>query len=57
MVAGEQLMNDVYDLLRDRLPELPPDDPYRTLLLGVLPQFGRVLGRSPLIPVPVGREL
>lgn len=54
MIAGEQLMNDVYDLLCDRLPELPLEDPYRWQILELLPQLGRTLGRSPLRPVPIG---
>jgi hypothetical protein len=46
--AGERLLNDVFELVRARLPELAPDDPVRESFAKVLPDVGRSLGR-PLI--------
>lgn len=43
--AGERLMNDVYELIRSRLPGLAYDDPVREIWAAALPEFGRLLGR------------
>lgn len=54
--TGEALMNEVFDLMRRRLPELLPDDPYRARLMVLLPPMGAALGRDRLVPVGAGLE-
>lgn len=51
---GEALANEVFDLLRRRLPSLPLTDPLRSVLYQMLPALGSALGRQPLMPVALG---
>lgn len=53
--AGQDLLEDVFDLIRRRLPALAVDDPVRIRLAKILPLLGRHLGRAPLMPVPEDR--
>jgi hypothetical protein len=43
--AGDRLLNDVFDLVTRRLPELEVDDPVRRRFAAILPQLARNLGR------------
>jgi hypothetical protein len=43
--SGESLLNDVFDLIAERLPQLPLDDPTRPALAATLPLLGAGLGR------------
>lgn len=43
--TGEALLNDIYDLIVQRLPRLPLTDPARPALAALSPQLGRALGR------------
>lgn len=54
--TGVTLLNEVYDLIRRRLPKLSPDDPHRAVLSWLLTQLGPRLGRSDLVPVSAPRE-
>ena len=53
--SGVDLMSEVFDLMRHRLPWIPPDDPYRLRLMALLPAMGSALGRDRLVPVPADR--
>lgn len=48
---GLALLEDVYDLMRRRLPQLDPDDPVRLRLQPLLPALGHALGRPRLTRV------
>jgi hypothetical protein len=48
--AGRQLLNDLYDLMRKRLPGVASTDPCRETLARLLPELGRQLGR-PLVTI------
>lgn len=52
---GEALANEVFDLIRRRLPRLRPEDPMRPMMAQLLPALGEALGRPPLLPV-AGRQ-
>jgi hypothetical protein len=54
---GEALMNEVFDLIRRRLPKIPADDPMRPRLSSLLPALGMALGRDPLVPVETPQRL
>lgn len=45
---GEQLANELFDLIHRQLPRLHPADPYRRVLAQWLPVLGDSLGR-PLV--------
>jgi len=42
--SGEQLANDVYDLIRTRMPQVGLDDPLRATLERTMPALGEALG-------------
>lgn len=48
--TGEALLNDVFDLIAERLPRLPLDDPARPALAVLCPLMGQSLGRPCAIP-------
>ena len=56
-IAGERLLEDVFDLIRRRLSGLACDDPVRFQLGAVLPSVGRHLGRPALMQVPPERSV
>jgi hypothetical protein len=43
--TGEALLNDVFDLIRCRLPRLPVNDPARPALTALCPMLAQALGR------------
>lgn len=49
--TGHHLAEELFDLMRRRLPRLADDDPYRHLLMRTLPVLGEALGRPQLVPV------
>lgn len=53
---GMTLMNEVFDLMRRRLPRLRLDDPQRPVVSEFLVALGPRLGRDPLVAVREGRE-
>lgn len=53
--SGEQLLNDVFDLIRRRLPRLACDDPVRVSLTAVMPELARRLDRPHVMPVRADR--
>jgi len=55
MLDGGQLLEEVFDLIRRRLPHLRPDDPVRKEFAAVLPSVARDLGRPTVELVPDGR--
>lgn len=57
MYDGEALLNEVYDLMRHRLPLLSPEDAARPYLSALLPQLGVALGRPALVAVPAEQQL
>jgi hypothetical protein len=50
--TGVDLLDEVYDLIRDRLGRLDADDPMRAELQSILARLGLGLGRSALQAVP-----
>lgn len=54
-VTGESVLNEVYDLIRHRLPHLQPDDPARPYLAALGPALGEALGRPRAVAVPEAR--
>lgn len=48
---GEELLNEVFDLMRRRLPKIPVDDPARPALTALLPALAESLGRPLVVPV------
>lgn len=48
---GEALANEVFDLIRRRLPRLDSEDPFRPVFCQWLPELGDALGRPRLLPV------
>lgn len=48
---GEQLANDVFDIIHRGLPRLAADDPLRPAFAAWLPVLGEALGRPRLQPV------
>lgn len=44
---GEQVLNEILDLLNDRLPSIPTDDPTRPHLAVLAPALSAALGRPP----------
>ncbi len=53
---GESLANDVYDLMRRKLPLLAEDDPLRPAFSESLTSLSVLLGRPLLVPVPARQE-
>lgn len=51
----DDLMHEVFDLMRRRLPRIDPDDPDRIRVLETLPVMCRALGRDRLVAVPESR--
>lgn len=47
---GENLMNEIFDLIRRRLPLLPPGDPVRRVMHALLPRLAVALGRPRVLP-------
>lgn len=45
VLSGNEVLNEVYDLLRRRLPDLSPDDPARPALAATLTDLAPMLGR------------
>jgi len=43
--TGAALLNDVFDLISGRLPQLPLDDPARPSLAALCPMLAQALGR------------
>lgn len=43
--TGRDVVEEVYDLLRHRLPDLSPDDPARPALAATLTDLAPMLGR------------
>ena len=43
--AGDELLNDLFDLIASRLAGLANDDPVRGIFRDMLPAFARQLGR------------
>lgn len=52
----EDLMHEVFDLMRRRLPKLDASDPGRQRVIALLPALGEALGRDRVVPVPAERE-
>lgn len=44
-LSGDQVLDEVFDLISRRLPRLRPDDPVREILGACLPGVARDLGR------------
>lgn len=44
--TGEDLLNEVFDVMKCRVPKLQPDDPYRERLMTLIPQLAAALGRA-----------
>lgn len=44
-ITGEQVLNEILDLITDRLPHLALDDPARPRLAAFAPALGAALGR------------
>lgn len=55
--GGEQLLTEVFDLMRRRLPLLAEDDPARPYFAALTPALGEVLGRPPVVEAPTERLL
>lgn len=51
--AGDKLLEEVFELLCERLPSLGHDDPVRRELQPVLPELARRLGRPAVVLAPV----
>lgn len=51
-MSGEELINDLYDFIRRRLPLVPAADPYREPLSQAAIGLGKLLGRPQLVAVP-----
>ncbi len=49
--VGERLLNDVFDLICERLPTLPLEDPARPALTALVPMLGQALGRPRVVRV------
>jgi hypothetical protein len=43
--AGKRLLDDLFELIRERLPDLAPDDPCRAAFLEVMPFVAQSLGK------------
>jgi hypothetical protein len=43
--SGEQLLNDIFDLISERLPRLPREDPARPALARLCPMLAEALER------------
>lgn len=54
---GQALMNEVFDLMSERLSWLPPDDGYRPVVEDFLTALGPRLGRDPSAIGPTGLAL
>lgn len=52
---GQEVLVEVFDVIRRSLPDVPPTDPYRPVLSWFLTQLGPRLGRPELVPVPESR--
>lgn len=48
---GEMLANEIFDLIRHRLPRIAVDDPVRENVQRLLPALADALGRPRLLPV------
>lgn len=55
-LTGEHVLNEIYDLIRRRLPLIPLDDPARTCLAALAPALGESLGRPRAVAVPEVRQ-
>lgn len=53
---GEALLNDVFDLMRRRLPHLRLDDPVRPTVAALLPHLAEALGRPAVALVQEARR-
>jgi hypothetical protein len=47
-VSGRTVLNEVCDLIADRLPRIPYDDPARPALAALAPRLAAELGRPPV---------
>ena len=57
-LTGEEVLEEVFDLIRRLLPRLHPDDPVRASFLRLAPMLGTSLGHSlvALVREPKGDE-
>jgi hypothetical protein len=51
-VTGETVLNEIFDLIRHRLPLLDPTDPVRPHLAALAPVLAEGLGRPRAVVVP-----
>lgn len=51
LVTGQQVLNEILDLITRRLPQLAADDPARPGLAAFAPALGAALGRPPAVAV------
>jgi hypothetical protein len=51
-ITGEFVLNEIFDLIRRRLPMLPATDPARPHLAALAPALGDALGRPRAVAVP-----
>lgn len=56
-ITGETVLNEVFDLLRHRLPHVAASDPARPHLVALAPLLGDALGRPRAVAVPEARLL
>ncbi len=49
--TSEDLLDEIYDLLWENLPQVPQDDPARPTLVTLLRQLGRAMGKPPIAEV------
>lgn len=56
-ISGESVLNEIFDLLRHRLPLLAATDPARPHLAALAPALGDALGRPRAVAVPTERLL
>jgi hypothetical protein len=52
-ITGETVLNEVFDLVRRRLPYLSATDPARPHLAALAPALAEALGRPRAVAVPV----
>lgn len=51
---GGDLAEEIYELVAERLPRLPVDDPLRPTLHALLPRIADALGRPPVTRIGGG---
>jgi hypothetical protein len=48
MLSGEDVLDEIYDLIAARLPQMAIDDPVRACLMRLAPVLGSSVGRPPV---------